>query len=159
MWQCQSYISAVQSQELAAETNGGSFISLSLSKYVDSPVRRIEIPARPSCILKNASRMHRRNGWILGNATAILTVFREWALRSVAVGSRYFGGMQTRRCPRKEQKLVLQKLIGYQLFCNEWNNYILYMFFWVFPQRQYVICRRFGTMYQFHLQRLEVHDL
>ena len=33
---------------------------------------------------------------------------------------------------------------------------ILYMFFWVFPWRQYVICRRFGTMYQFHLQRLEV---
>jgi len=30
------------------------------------------------------------------------------------------------------------------------------MFFWVFPRRQYVICRRFGTMYQFHLQGLEV---
>ena len=30
------------------------------------------------------------------------------------------------------------------------------MFFWVFPRRQYVICRRFGTMYQFQLQRLEV---
>ena len=30
------------------------------------------------------------------------------------------------------------------------------MFFWVFPQRQYVICRRFGTMCQFHLQRLQV---
>ena len=33
------------------------------------------------------------------------------------------------------------------------------MFFWVFPRRQYVICRRFGTMYQFHLQRLEVDSL
>jgi len=32
---------------------------------------------------------------------------------------------------------------------------ILYIF-WVFPRRQYVMCRRFGTMYQFHLQRLEV---
>ena len=30
------------------------------------------------------------------------------------------------------------------------------MFFWVFARRQYVICRRFGTMYEFHLQRLEV---
>ena len=30
------------------------------------------------------------------------------------------------------------------------------MFFWVCPRRQSVICRRFGTMYQFHLQRLEV---
>jgi len=26
------------------------------------------------------------------------------------------------------------------------------MFFWVFSRRQYVICRRFGTMYQFHIQ-------
>jgi len=33
---------------------------------------------------------------------------------------------------------------------------VLYMFFWVCPRRQSVICRRFGTMYQFHLQRLEV---
>jgi len=30
------------------------------------------------------------------------------------------------------------------------------MFFWLFPRRHYVIWRRFGTMYQFHLQRLEV---
>jgi hypothetical protein len=30
------------------------------------------------------------------------------------------------------------------------------MFFWVFPRRQYVICRRFETMCQFHLQKLEV---
>jgi hypothetical protein len=32
----------------------------------------------------------------------------------------------------------------------------MYMFFWVYPRRQYVVCRRFGTLYQFHLQRLEV---
>jgi len=37
-----------------------------------------------------------------------------------------------------------------------WRKF--YMFFWVFPRRQYVICRRFGTMYQFHLQRLEVQS-
>jgi hypothetical protein len=30
------------------------------------------------------------------------------------------------------------------------------MFFWVFPRRKFVVCRRFGTMCQFHLQRLEV---
>jgi hypothetical protein len=30
------------------------------------------------------------------------------------------------------------------------------MFFWVFPRRQIVVGRRFGTLYQFHLQRLEV---
>jgi hypothetical protein len=33
------------------------------------------------------------------------------------------------------------------------------MFFWVYPRRQYVVCRRFGTLYQFHLQRLEVDCL
>jgi hypothetical protein len=30
------------------------------------------------------------------------------------------------------------------------------MFFWVFPRRHILICRRFGTYYQFHLQRLDV---
>jgi len=30
----------------------------------------------------------------------------------------------------------------------------LKMFFWVFPQRQFVVGRRFGTLYRFHLQRL-----
>jgi hypothetical protein len=33
------------------------------------------------------------------------------------------------------------------------------MFFWVYPRRRYVVCRRFGTLYQFHLQRLEVDCL
>jgi len=28
------------------------------------------------------------------------------------------------------------------------------MFFWVFPRRQIVVGRRFGTLCQFHLQRL-----
>jgi hypothetical protein len=32
----------------------------------------------------------------------------------------------------------------------------LYMFFWVFPWRQIVFCRRFGTLCQVHLQRLDV---
>jgi hypothetical protein len=36
------------------------------------------------------------------------------------------------------------------------TNLILYRFFWVFPRCQYVVCRRFGTMCQFHLQRLGV---
>jgi hypothetical protein len=36
------------------------------------------------------------------------------------------------------------------------NMFILQLFFWVFPRHQYVLCRRFGTMCQFHLQRLEV---
>jgi hypothetical protein len=120
MWQCLCFISAVQSQELPAETNGSSFIfslslplSLSLSKYVDSPVRRIEIPARPSCTLKNASRMHRRNGWILGNASAILTVFREGALRSVAVESRYLEGMPNQAASKKKTKICSSKIVNW----------------------------------------------
>ena len=32
----------------------------------------------------------------------------------------------------------------------------LYIFFWVFPRRQIVVGRRFGTLCQFHLQRLVV---
>ena len=28
--------------------------------------------------------------------------------------------------------------------------YSLYVFFWVFPRRPIVVCRRFGTLYQFH---------
>jgi len=40
------------------------------------------------------------------------------------------------------------------------NKYIIpYMFFWVCPRRQCIICRRFGTMCQFNLQRLEVYCL
>jgi len=32
----------------------------------------------------------------------------------------------------------------------------LYVFFWVFPRRPIIVCRRFGTLYQFHLQGLDV---
>ena len=35
--------------------------------------------------------------------------------------------------------------------------WILYIFFWVFPRRQIVVGRRFGTLYKFHLQRLGVN--
>ena len=31
-----------------------------------------------------------------------------------------------------------------------------YVFFWVFPRRLIVVCRRFGTLYRFHLQGLDV---
>ena len=33
---------------------------------------------------------------------------------------------------------------------------ILYVFFWVFPRRLIVVFRRFGTLYLFHLHRLDV---
>jgi hypothetical protein len=31
-----------------------------------------------------------------------------------------------------------------------------YVLFWVFPRRPIVVCRRFGTLYRFHLQGLDV---
>jgi hypothetical protein len=37
--------------------------------------------------------------------------------------------------------------------------WILYVFFWVFPRRQIVICWRFGTFCQFHLQSLNQYHI
>ena len=45
------------------------------------------------------------------------------------------------------------KYSWFQAFVGFW---ILYMFFWVFPRRQFEVCRRFGTLCRFHLQRLDV---
>ena len=39
---------------------------------------------------------------------------------------------------------------------SEKGNKVLYVFFWVFPRRPIVVCRRFGTLYHFHLQGLNV---
>ena len=33
---------------------------------------------------------------------------------------------------------------------------MLYVFFWIFPRHPIVVCRRFGTLYHFHLHRLDV---
>ena len=35
----------------------------------------------------------------------------------------------------------------------------MYVFFWVFPGRLIVVCRRFGTLYLFHLHRLDVKPM
>ena len=32
----------------------------------------------------------------------------------------------------------------------------MYVFFWVFPRRPIVVCRRFGILYQFNLHGLDV---
>ena len=41
----------------------------------------------------------------------------------------------------------------FQTFAVFW---ILYVFFWVFTRGPIVVCRRFGTLYRFHLQGLDV---
>jgi hypothetical protein len=41
----------------------------------------------------------------------------------------------------------------FQTFAVFW---ILCVIFWVFPQRLIIECRRFGTVYLFHLQRLDM---
>ena len=50
---------------------------------------------------------------------------------------------------------ILKNLIysWFQTFAVFW---ILYVFFWVFPRRLIVVCRRFGTLYLFHLHRLDM---
>jgi len=50
---------------------------------------------------------------------------------------------------------ILEKVIKHKIY--SWFQTfalirILYIFFWVFPRRQIVVGRRFGTLYQFHLQ-------
>ena len=43
----------------------------------------------------------------------------------------------------------------FQTFAVFW---FLYVFFWVFPRRLIVVCRRFGTLYLFQLHRLLTHS-
>ena len=57
-------------------------------------------------------------------------------------------------------KQPTNSITKYSLRCEVSNHSyqsLLYIFFWVFPRRQIVVGRRFGTLYQFHLQRLGVH--
>jgi len=39
---------------------------------------------------------------------------------------------------------------------NIYRSYELCVIFWVFPRRLIIECRRFGTLYLFHLQRLDM---
>ena len=51
---------------------------------------------------------------------------------------------------------LLETCRGYSWFQTFAVFWILYAFFWVFPRRLIVVCWRFGTLYQFHLQGLGV---
>ena len=44
----------------------------------------------------------------------------------------------------------------FKILCDWFYKTLLYVFFWVFPRRPIVVCRRFGTLYRFHLQGLDV---
>jgi hypothetical protein len=44
----------------------------------------------------------------------------------------------------------------FQIFTVFW---ILYVFFWALPRRQIKFCRRFGTLCQVHLQRLDEEEI
>ena len=62
---------------------------------------------------------------------------------------------------QKFEKSYSHARLGKHCYVNSWFQnfaviWILYMFFWVFPRRQIVVGRRFGTLCQFHLQRLGV---
>ena len=62
-------------------------------------------------------------------------------------------------CPNLLTELHCPPIFVYLWFLENVLFLLLYIFFWVFPRRQCIICRRFGTMCQFHLQRLEVDCL
>jgi hypothetical protein len=53
---------------------------------------------------------------------------------------------------------ILNMLMALCTKCRiyEQHLFILNVFFWVFSRRPIVVCRRFGTVYQFHLQGLDV---
>ena len=50
--------------------------------------------------------------------------------------------------------LILSMVLKFTFILKIIN--LLYVFFWVFPRRPTVVCRRFETLYQFHLQGLNV---
>ena len=70
--------------------------------------------------------------------------------RTLKVGPQPTGHIKRLHC--REQPLMLFRGIIY--VC--WRTIILYVLFWVFPRCTIVVCRRFGTLYQFHLQGLDV---
>ena len=57
---------------------------------------------------------------------------------------------------RSVDGIIILQYTRFQTFAVIW---ILYIFFWVFPRRQIVVGRRFGTLCQFDLQRLDVDSL
>ena len=50
----------------------------------------------------------------------------------------------------------IKRYCQYSWFLTSSLFWILYVFFWVFPRRPIVVYRRFGTLYQFHLEGLDV---
>ena len=72
-----------------------------------------------------------------------------------------FWGKNIRECveeirPRcwPEETTICNKISLVQWLVTNLN--VLYVFFWVFPRRPIAVCRRFGNLYQFHLQGLDV---
>ena len=69
-------------------------------------------------------------------------------IRAVSMSSIHYNQSHRVYINRRQQYIS-----WFQTFAVIW---ILYIFFWVFSRRQIVVGRRFGTLYQFHLQRLGV---
>ena len=60
----------------------------------------------------------------------------------------------------REPEPVSQTVLPHNVFHSWFQTFavfwIVYAFFWVFPRRPIVVCRRFGTLYLFHLHGLDV---
>ena len=59
-------------------------------------------------------------------------------------------------CHYSSRPKIRLKLWGIWTYFFFTESAILYVFFWVFPRRPIVVCRRFETLYQFHLQGPDV---
>jgi hypothetical protein len=78
----------------------------------------------------------------------------ECSSRSINIDSGSFERVEDFRYLRTN--LTNQNSIQEEIRSRLKSGNALYVFLWVFPRRQIVICRRFGTLCQFHLQRLGV---
>jgi len=129
MWQ--PYISAVQSQELQTETNGSSFISLSLSLSL-----KICGLTSPENWNSGANLVHSKKRLVDAQTEWLDFRKRDRHLNCISFLGTSIGGRGEYTFRRdaepgsvqEKKKFVLKKLlIGYQLFCNEWNNYMIYI--------------------------------
>ena len=116
-----------------------------------------------------AARCSSSGGQIVSPQPLVSSLFTNSHTAQYAGGERTAVRSPPAYCTAVFEEWRYQRLWWYNLSSWRWAafcskhvedrnvTHILYIFFWVFPRRQIVLGRRFGTLYQFHLQRLGVH--
>ena len=110
--------------------------------YILIVIRQVPSPAHRKTIKKSISAL------ILKASTN-----KTWAAHGSKVTYWYQLPVQQNNWRRVDVISFRKMYSWFQTFAVIW---ILNMFFWVFPRRQIIVGRRFGTLYRFHLQRLVV---